>query len=113
MTAAGAKAVQFEPVGLDGESVAGGDFLLKLFDLAIFKFDDPAAAGADKVVVVPLVRHIIVLGLGAEMAGLGQSYFTEEIERSVNSGETDMRIFFCELSIHLLCGDVLILQKHI
>lgn len=100
-------------MSLDGEAISAGDLFLKSFDIFILELHDLPAGGADEVIVVPLVRHIIVLGLGAEMAGLGQSYFTEEIERSVNSGETDMRIFFCELSIHLLCGDVLILQKHI
>ena len=100
-------------MSLDGEAISAGDLFLKSFDVFILEFHDLAAGGADKVVVVPLVRHIIVLGLRAEMAGLGQSYFAKEIERPVNSGETDMRIFFCELPIHLLRGDVLILQKHI
>ena len=32
MTAAGAETVEFEPVGLDGKAIAGGDFILRYVD---------------------------------------------------------------------------------
>ena len=63
MTAAGAEPVEFKPVGLDGKAVARGDFLLQLFDLAIFEFHDLAAARADEVIVMALVGDVIVLRL--------------------------------------------------
>ena len=113
MSAAGAHAIEFQFMGLDGEAVAAGDFFLKLFDVFILEFHNLAAGGADEVIVVPLVGHIIVLGLRAEVAGLGQSDFTKEIERPVNGGQADMRIFLRELPIHLFRSDVLILQEHV
>jgi hypothetical protein len=63
MPAAGAEAVELEPVGLNDEAVSGGDFFLQLFDLTIFKLDDLAAAGADEVIVVTLMGDVVVLRL--------------------------------------------------
>ena len=63
MTAARAETVEFEAVSLDGKAVSGGDFFLQLLDLAIFKLHDLPATGADEVVVVSFVRHVIVLSL--------------------------------------------------
>ena len=63
MTAARAEAVELKSVGLDGKSVPGGDFFLKLFNFAVFKFDDLAATGADEVIVVALMGDVIVLRL--------------------------------------------------
>ena len=47
MTAASAEAVEFKTVSRNSEAVPGRDFLLKLFDLAVFEFHDLAAVGAD------------------------------------------------------------------
>lgn len=113
MSAAGAHAVEFQFMGLDGEAIPAGDLFLKLFDVFILEFHDLAAGGADEVIVVPLVRHIIVLGLRAEVACLGQSYFAKEIERPINCGKADMGVLFRELPIHLFRGDMLILQEHV
>ena len=63
MTAAGAETVEFEPVGLDGKTVAGGDLFLEFLDFTIFEFDDLAATRADEVIVVAFVGDVIVLGL--------------------------------------------------
>ena len=63
MTAARTEAVEFQPVSLDREAIACGDFFLKLFDFAIFEFDDLAATRADEVIVVAFVGDVIVLGL--------------------------------------------------
>jgi len=67
-------------VGLNGKPVAGGHFLLKLLDLAVFEFDDLPATGADQVVVVAFVGDVVVLRLGAEMPGLGQAGFLRALE---------------------------------
>lgn len=70
MAAAGTEAVELQPVGLDGKAIAGGDLFLQTLDLAVFKLDDLSAAGADEVVVMALMRDVVVLGLGAEVARL-------------------------------------------
>lgn len=113
MSAAGAHAVEFQLMGLDGEAISAGDLFLKSFDVFILEFHDLPAGGADEVIVVSLVGHVIILGLRAEVASLGQSYFAKEIERPVNCGKTDMWVFFRKLPIHLFRGDVLILQEHV
>ena len=55
MTAARAETVELKPVGLDGKSVARGDFFLKPFDIAVFKFYDLTASSADEMIVMTLV----------------------------------------------------------
>lgn len=40
-----------------------------------------------------LMRDIVVLRLGAEVAGLGDACFAEEIQRAVNRGESEVGIF--------------------
>ena len=109
MSATGTHTVEFELVRLDGETIAAGDVFLKSFDIFILEFHDLAAGGADEVIVVSLVRHVIVLGLRAEVASLGQPHFAKEIERPVNRGEPDMGIFLRELPIHLFRSDMFVL----
>lgn len=109
MSAPGAHTVEFQLMGLDSEAISAGDFFLKSFDVFILEFHDLAAGRADEVIVMPLVRHVIVLGLRAEVASLGQPHFAKEIERPVNRGKPDMGIFLRELPIHLFRSDMLIL----
>ena len=71
MAAPRTQPVQLQFVGLDGEPISAGDFLLEAFDVAVLKFYDLPAGRTDQVVVVPLVSDIVVLSLGAEMARLG------------------------------------------
>jgi len=111
MSAAGAEAVKFEAMGLDGEPVAVGDLLLQFFDFAILEFDDLSASGADQVVVMPFVGHVIVLGLRTKVAGLGDAGIAKEIQRSVDGGQPEVRIGLGELMIHGLCCDVLLPKK--
>ena len=77
MTAARTEPVELKAVGLDGEPIAGSDFFLKFFDFAIFKLDDFAAARANEVIVMTLMRDIIVLGLRAEVSGLSEPGVTK------------------------------------
>lgn len=77
MTAARTESVELEAVGLNGKPVAGSDFFLEFFDFTILKLDDFAAAGANEVIVMTLMRDIIVLGLRAEVSGLGKPGVTK------------------------------------
>ncbi len=84
MTAARTEPVEFKAVGLNRKAVTGGHLFLKTLDVAVFEFHNLSAAGADEVVVVTFMGHIVVLGLGAEVPGLCQAGFAEEIKRTVN-----------------------------
>ena len=88
MTAARTEAVEFQPVGLDREAIACGDFLLKLFDFAIFEFDDLAATRTDEMVMMTLMRHVVVLCLGAKMAGLRNAGIAKQVQGSIDGGES-------------------------
>ncbi len=111
MTAARAEAIELKTVGLNGKSVAGGDFFLKPFNFAVFKLDDLAAAGANEVIVVALMRDVIVLGLRAEVPGLGESRIAKQIQCPVNGGQSEMWIGFSQLVIHSFGGDMFLPEK--
>jgi hypothetical protein len=111
MTAAGAEAVQFEAVGLNGEAVFGSDFFLQALNFAVFELDDLAAAGANQVVVVSFVGDVVILGLGAEMAGLSQACFAKQIERAVDRGQAEMGVTLRQLVIHRFRRDMFLAKK--
>jgi hypothetical protein len=111
MTAASAEAVEFEAVSGNGEAVPGGDFLLKLFDLAVFKLHDLAAVGANQMIVMTLVGNVVILRLRAEMPGLCQTCFAKKVEGAVDGCEPQVRVFLRQLVVHCFGGDVLLLEE--
>ena len=98
-------------MGFDGESVAGGDFLLQSFDFLVFKFHDLLAAGADEVIVVALVRNVVVFRLRTEVPGLCETGIAEQIQRPVDGRESKMGVGLRQLVIHGLRGNVLLPEK--
>jgi hypothetical protein len=113
MTAMGTLAVQLKLVRADREAMPGGNLILKPFDLLVLEFHDLSAPGADEVVVMALVGHVVVLRLGAEMPGLGQARFAEQIQCAVNGRQSDVRVFLGQKAVHLLGGDVLVLEERL
>lgn len=111
MTAAGAEAVQLEAVSLDGEAVLDGDFFLQAFDLAVFELHDLATPGTNQVVVVPLVRDVVILSLGPEMAGLGQARLAKQIKGTVDRGQTEVGVTLRQLMVHGFRRDMLLAKK--
>ena len=79
MTAARAEAVEFEAVSLDDKAVPSGDFLLQFLDFTVLKFDDLSATRADKVIVMSLVSHVIVLCLRTEMPRLCNASVAKQV----------------------------------
>ena len=111
MTAARAETIELEAVGLNGEPIAGGDFLLEFFDFAVFKLHNLAATGANEVIVMTLVRHVVVLSLRTEVPGLGESSVAKKVQCPVNGRQSEMRISFGELVIHRFGGDMFLAEK--
>jgi hypothetical protein len=111
MTTARAETVELETVGLNDESIARGDFFLKLFNFAVFKLDDLAATGANEVIVVALMRDVIVLGLRPEVPGLGDSRIAKQVQCPVNGGQSEMWISFSQLVIHSFGRDMFLPEK--
>ena len=93
MTAASTEAVEFKAVSGNSEAVSGRDFLLELFDLAVFKLHDLAAVGANQMVVMTLVGNVVILRLRAKVPSLCQPSFAKQVERTVDGGESQMRVF--------------------
>lgn len=113
MTAARAESVELEAVSLDGKTVPRCHFFLKTLDVAVLELHDFPTARADKVIMMALMRHIVVLGLRTEVPGLGQARVAEEIERAVNGREAQVRIFARQLVVHGFGRDVFLLQEGI
>ena len=111
MTAARAEPVELKSVGFDGKSIPGGHFFLEPLNFFIFELHDLLAAGADEVIVVAFVRHIVVFRLRAEVPGLGEAGIAEQIERPVDCREPEVRIGLRQLVIHGLRGNVLLPEK--
>jgi hypothetical protein len=111
MTATRTEAVELESVGLNGESIAGGDFLLQFFDFAVFKLDDLATTGANEMIVVAFVRDVVVLCLRTEMPGLGESRVAKEVERPIDGGQSQVGVGLGELVIHSFGGDVFLSEE--
>jgi len=100
MAAARTEAVELKSVGFNRKSVQGGHFFLESFNFFVFKFHDLLASGADEVIVVTLVRHVVVLRLRAEVPGLCEACIAEQIECPVDGREPQMRVGFRQLVIH-------------
>ena len=89
-----AEAIKFEFVGFDGKPVFSGHGFLQIFNLAVVKFHDFPTSRTNQMVVMTFVRHIIELGLSAEMAFLRQSRVAKEFKGAVDRGEADMGVLF-------------------
>ena len=113
MTAAGAESVEFKPVGGNRKAVLGRDFLLKTFDIAVFKFHDLAATCADEMIVMALMGHVVILGLRPKVSCLSEPRLAKQIKGPVNGCKSEMGIFAGQLVVHLLGRDVLLLQKRV
>ena len=113
MTATRTETVELKTVGFDGKSVPRGHFFLEPLNFFIFKLHDLLAAGADEVIVVALVRHVVVFRLRAEMPGLCEAGIAEQIECPVDGREPQMRIGFRQLVIHGLRGNVLLPEERV
>ena len=111
MTAARAEAVELKSVGFDGKSVSGGYFFLEPLNFFIFELHDLLAAGADEVIVVAFVRHIVVFRLRAEVPGLCEAGIAEQIERPVDCREPKVRIGLRQLVIHGFSGNMLLPEE--
>jgi hypothetical protein len=85
-----AEPVQFQFMALDLKSVFPGNVPLKRFDAFIFKLDDLAAGGADKVIMMGIrVRMLISRDPVLESPFLSQTCFDEQFQRPVHCGIAD------------------------
>ena len=111
MPATGAEPVELQAVGLDHKAVFCRDFLLQPLDFAVLELDDHAAAGADEMVVMAFMGDVVVLRLGAEVAGLGDSGFAKEVQRAIDRREAKMGVFLGQLMVHRLGRHVLLSKE--
>lgn len=111
MTAARTESVELEAVSLDRKTVAGRNFFLKSLNVAVLELHYFPTACANKMIMMALMRHIVVLGLRTEVPGLGQTGVAEEIECAVDGREAQVRIFARQLMVHRFGCDVFLFQK--
>ena len=71
-----------------------GDLVLPVFDLFAVELYQPAAFGADQMVVVLMVVKVLVARVGVTQTLLArQPAFGQELERAVNGREANGRVF--------------------
>src|SRR5262245_15422409 len=71
-----------------------GDLVLPVFDLFAVELDQPAAFGADQMVVVLVVVKVLVTRMGVAQTLLArQPAFGQEFESAVNGREAHGRVF--------------------
>jgi hypothetical protein len=68
-----AQSIEFELVRGDREAVLGRDLLLQMFNVTVLKLRDCSALRANHVVVMALIHDVVVVGLRAEVAFLGNA----------------------------------------
>jgi hypothetical protein len=104
-----ARAIQVHAVVLQLESVAFHQPLLQLFDFRVDDFEELPARRADKMIVMAVAVAVLVSGGPILKVYLtAQSAFREELERAVDRGIADARMFLPDRSPELVDGDVLL-----
>lgn len=111
MAATRAEPVELQAVSLDHEAILRRYLLLQSLDFAILELDNRPAACADEMVVMALMRNIVVLRLGAEVASLRDPSLAEEVQRAIDRCEPEVGILLGELMIHRLGCHVLLSEK--
>src|SRR5262245_4326883 len=108
LAAFGADAVQLHAVAAHHEAEEAGDALLQLLELLAVELDDLAAALADDVVVVLLLRlgGLVARLAVVEMPLVRQATLLQQLERPVDGGVADARV-------HLLDGGVQLLDREV
>src|SRR6266702_5774778 len=102
-----ALSIQLQLVHLDEESVAVCHFSLKFFDGLVLELDDVAAAGADQMVVVLPLGHVLIPGLAvAKMDLIGDPRLGEQLQGAIDRGVADARVLGPQLQIELLDAHV-------
>ena len=96
---------------LNHETVLPGHFLLQPFNFTILEFDDGSATGTNEVVVVAFVRDVVVLRLGTEMSCLGNPGFAEQVQGTIDGGQSQVGVLFGELVVHRLRRDMFLSQE--
>jgi hypothetical protein len=103
----GAETEKFKAVIFYDKTMPAGDFVLQLFDLGIFEFDDQTATAADQVVVMLLAEHQFETALPVtEIPFGGNAAFGEQLEGPMDRGIADVRIFTAHLQVELFSGQM-------
>src|SRR5712692_1893391 len=110
--AAGALAASTQPVKLhlvrsDAKAVLARHQFLERLDSIVFELDDPAALGADQMVVMMAPERSLVARLAiAKVAGVSQSTFAQQLHRPIYRGHRDLGILLANLGPHILYRQV-------
>jgi hypothetical protein len=89
------------------EVVLATDFALEALDLGGEKFDGAAAIGADHMVMAATIELGLVAGdTVLEGDGAGEAALGEKLERAIDGGEADTRVFFAYEAVELVGGEV-------
>ena len=89
------------------------DLFLQFFNVAVLKFHNEAALRADHMIVMAFVDDVVVVCLSAEVPLLRNAGITEQVERPVKGGQSDVRFVAAQCAIQLFRRHVLFFKKRI
>jgi len=93
--------------------VSGRDLFLQFFNVAVLKFHNEPALRADHMIMMAFVDDVVVVRLSAEMPLLSNAGITEQVERPVKGGQSDVRFVAAQCAVQLFRRHVLFLKKRI
>lgn len=97
------------------ETVPGGHSVLDCFQFSREELDDPATLRTDHVVVVLVFVIVFVVGDAIAKANFAREpCFRQELQRAIDSGLSDARVFLPDQAVKVFAGKVFFrAQKHI
>jgi len=100
-------AVDLKIVASSVKMVFAPDLLLKLADFRRKELDRGAALGAHHVMVAAAVELVLVARHAVgKRNGAGQAAFRQKLERAINGGEADLRVFLSDQAKQLVRGQM-------
>ena len=107
--ALGADADNAQQVLRDFEAMLSGHGVLECFQFSRKELDDPAALGADHVIVMLMFVVVFVVRAAIAKANFArQTCFRQELQRAIDGGLTDAGIFLFDEPVKIFAGEVLL-----
>ena len=90
-----ANAEEFQLVGDGSKPIVGGDSFLEFAHRALIELDNSSAAGANEVMMMPIVAFLQQLETGsaiAEIKLLHHSHLLQQMNRSIDGGQVTLTL---------------------
>jgi hypothetical protein len=95
--------IEFQPMAFNIETMFPGNFVLKLFDAFIFKFNNLAAGKTDQVIMMFIMVAGFVASLAIpEMTLFRDAAFGKKLQSAMDGRITDVRVSAAQAQVQVL-----------